>query len=398
MFLEKLKLIASAYLPNVVITGAVIAVPVGFDEQQRKELIDAAMDAGFGKIVLLDEPVAGALAYEERNQTATTEDKSILILDVGSYQFNISLLTHQNRLYTLRASQDDHACGGVHFDKSLHSYLSQEFYRKTRLDITDNKRSKLKLMRAAEVTKKSLSQRESAPCSVESLCEGVDFAITVHRGRFEMTCEGLLNRLLESLKSFMSEKIDKELNGLIPDISEVLFMGGASRIPRFQAMVKSYFETRKENVDFKADIEPDEVITLGCALHGYALMGMQDAGETVDEEVVKALCKDVAHLTKSVGIELGEDVLEVVGKGTPLPARKVVVFNADGNEKVFLRFVEVGADKSKKSVVVEIVAEVSKGSKGVKVETEMDGKSGMRVVVKDLVSGGGEKVVGKVVV
>ncbi|KAJ3098127.1 hypothetical protein HDU96_000125 [Phlyctochytrium bullatum] len=317
-FFAKLKETAESFLGNAV-SSVVVSVPAHFEEKSHKALVDSVHRVGLDTVYPISEPVAAALAFEMLQKTPSPKcDKTIAVIDLGGHQFNITLLSVNAGLYSILASLDDYQLGGVHFDEVLVDYVKAEFKKKTKFDITKNKRSLAKLRAACELTKKMLSQRDTAPCSVDSLYDGVDYHAQILRSRFEMLAEPLFQRCVELVKKTLSS-----VSLSADNIDEVLFVGGSSRIPRFQAVVRSLFP---ESCTVRNDIEPDEAVAMGCALQAKILVERASAA-SADAILSNSALTSAKRLTKNLGIILADGKILVVLKAkTPIPATRRLKF------------------------------------------------------------------------
>ncbi|KAI9204429.1 heat shock protein 70 family [Polychytrium aggregatum] len=316
-YFAKLKETAEAYLGRSV-EGVVVSTPVHFEEHEQNALREAVVQAGFETVHLVHEPVAAALAFDynakEIGNQSTKQDRTILVLDLGAHQFNATLLDSSNGLFSIVATHDDYALGGSQFDEVLLNFFKDEFRKKTRIDISDNRKAVAKLRAACEQTKRMLSQKDSAPCHVESLYDGMDYNANMIRGRFETLAEKLFTRCVDVVKNVLKE------GGAAPtEVDEVLFVGGSARIPRFQSVIRSLFES--ETV-FRTDLEPDEAISVGCATQAGLIASQESEYDSAiaTEEVVR-----VPHLKKSVGLEGADGVfVPIIPKRAAIPARRTI--------------------------------------------------------------------------
>ncbi|ORY42777.1 HSP70-domain-containing protein [Rhizoclosmatium globosum] len=354
-YLAKLKETAEGYLGKSV-NGAVISVPAHFAEKSKAALIQSAKEAGFNKVHTVVEPVAAALCFDhastvKASTTASKQDRLILVVDLGGHQFNVTLLSANNGLYSVISSLDDYKLGGVHFDEVLVNYIKDEFKRKTKQDISGNRRALAKLRSACEQTKRMLSQKDTAPCSVDSLYDGIDFHGPVVRGRFENLAEPLFQRCAELIKQAL-----KEGGASAESIDEVLFVGGSTRIPRFQQVIRNLFP---ESTEVRTDVEPDEAIGNGAAIQAGIIVaaeaeGVDYAAAAVNKEVV-----ELPHLNHSVGLEVANGAfVKIIPRLTPIPARRAFEFSnsTKGQTEVYLAVYE-GEDAvaKKNSLLAEIV-------------------------------------------
>ena len=173
-YLKHLRESAEAFLGNP-ITGAVMSVPSYFTEEQREELKQAATDAGIKIIQMIHESAAVALAYGigHNSSSKDPQDKTVIVCDMGAHSFDVTVLNVRSGIYSILATAHDTKLGGASFDENLLNHFVTEFKKKNKVDISDNRKALAKLRAACEVTKKSLSSANSAPCFVESLAEGL---------------------------------------------------------------------------------------------------------------------------------------------------------------------------------------------------------------------------------
>ncbi|KAJ3064959.1 hypothetical protein HK102_008064 [Quaeritorhiza haematococci] len=386
-FLSKLKQTAEAYLGESV-QGCVISRPSIFGQSQVDALIEAGKGAGFTHVFAVSEPIAAALAFENlavksdaQKNAAAKVDRTIAVLDLGGHEFNATVLSVNNGLYTIMASLDDFNLGGVHFDEVLGGIVAEEFRRKTRMDVRDNRRAMTKLRVACEQTKRILSQKDQAPCSVESLYDGMDYHGSINRSRFEMAAESLFKRCAQLIHETL-----KKANVTAEDIDEVLLVGGSSRIPRFQSVVRSIFST---NVDtrIRSDIEPDEAVSCGCAVQANVILtqGIDNYSKALADP---SITTSVPHLSSSIGIADAEGAFRVLlPRGAPLPCRRTLKFSnaEDEQQHIFMALYE---GESKVAAENEVLAHVvlSDLPKGLKrgqanIEVTMTIESDMNLMV-----------------
>lgn len=316
--------------------GCVVSVPQDFSSKQRSALMESVSSSGFGRVHFIHEHAAAVLAYLTRDSLENpTAEGSVqpqtmyLVVDLGSHSLKVSVVhvcvpqAHHHSfkamethgLMTVLSSVVRNDIGGFYFDKKLvGDYLAKEFARKTKMDVTESKKSMIKLMLAAEGTKKALSSRDAAPCYVESLMDGVDFNVSVNRGRFEMIIEPLIS-LVPSIILDSLRKADVPLSS----IDQVLFVGGASRIPSFQRVVRSLFADCFKLPLYRTEIEGDECIGQGCAIHGKILSsGLPTEGSNAHSKQ--------PHLSKSIVLDMGagRKQLPWIPANAVLPVRRTI--------------------------------------------------------------------------
>jgi L1 cell adhesion molecule like protein len=326
LFLKSLKktTINVTHLSEEILSGIVLSIPAHFKKIQKVELVQAAKDAGFKQVLTIKEPVAAALAFQIKDK-----DSKIVVLDLGGHQFNVSCLLYSSGLYSLVSSEEDEKLGGTCFDKVLANHFVKEFKQKTRIDITDSKRSLLKLHAAAEITKKTLSKSDIAPCSVESLSDGIDFNSNMNKIRFEMLADSIFKNTITTIHSAL-----KGAKWTTDDVDQVLFVGGASRIPKFRSMVSEIFTSSV----LRTDVEPDEATAIGCALHAEILLKHPDFIKALEAEDVT----ETLATSKAIGVEVMDGKFHpIILKDTLLPCQRSVDIKVSKDQKeVFMAIYE----------------------------------------------------------
>ncbi|RGB44007.1 heat shock protein 70 family [Rhizophagus diaphanus] len=309
------------------VTGTVLAIPTYFTEEQKDSLKIATEKAGLRVLQLINEPSAAALAYElgyvaNSGQNLMTvnkyDDRTDVIVDLGSDSLDVSVMSVRSGMYTVLGTTHGPDLGGASFDELLVKHFASEFKRKTKIDIMDNKRALVKLRNAVEITKKTLSSNSTAPCSVESLAEGIDFHGNINRTRFEIMANKLFSKNLE----IISEALKK--NGLEPQsIDEVILCGGASRIPKLQSKIREMFVNPSTLI--RQDFEPEEVVAYGCAFQGSLISNYAD---TLINDSINSSTIFTPHLLKSIGIvNAKQEFITLIPENTPLPVRRNFTFS-----------------------------------------------------------------------
>ncbi|CAG8547088.1 10628_t:CDS:2 [Paraglomus occultum] len=317
-YISRLRESAEDFLGQAV-DGAVLAIPLYFTQSQREALRQAAEAAGLRVLQLIHEPTAAAVAYYRDE----SKDVLAVIVDLGSESIDVTVMSVRSGMYTILGTAHSSQVGGNAFDDLLVAHFSSEFKRKTGIDISSNKRALTKLKSAVESTKKTLSSSTTALCSVESLAEGIDFNGNINRTRFEIMSRKLFDKCVEFVKEAISNV------GIEPvSVEEVIFIGGAIRIPKLQARIRDIFS--HPSTVIRQELEPDEVISYGCAYQASLLINMTNT------DIAERIGKDITvtpHLTKPVGIiNANGNFVVVVPNNTPLPVRRVVEFSINDDQ------------------------------------------------------------------
>lgn len=307
MILVKMKEVAEAYLGKSV-KYAVVTVPAYFNDAQRQATKDAGAIAGLEVLRIINEPTAAAIAYGMDKKQG---EKNIIVFDLGGGTFDVSLLTIDNGVFEVVATAGDTHLGGEDFDQRLTEHFTKIFKKKNNgIDVKKDGRAFNKLKQEVEKAKRDLSSVHSVKITIESLMEGIDFSETITRARFEELCSDLFKKTLQPVQQVLDDSGMKK-----SEIDEVVLVGGSTRIPKVQQMIKDFFNGKEPN----RGINPDEAVAYGAAVQGGILGGEQS------EATKDILLIDVTPLT--LGIEtVGGVMTKVIPRGTVIPAKKSQVF------------------------------------------------------------------------
>jgi molecular chaperone DnaK len=320
MILQKMKQTAEDYLGEKII-DAVVTVPAYFNDSQRKATKEAGEIAGLNVLRIINEPTAASLAYGLDKK----KNEKIAVYDLGGGTFDISILEIGDGVFEVKSTNGDTHLGGDNFDQRVVDWIAEEFKKEQGIDLRKDPMALQRLREAAEKAKIELSSTQQTDVNLPFITADANgpkhLQMTLSRAKFESLVEDQLTRTLEPCKLAMKD------SGLkIDEIDEVILVGGSTRIPKVQELVKDFF--RKEP---HKGINPDEVVAVGAAIQGGVLVG----------DVKDVLLLDITPL--SLGIEtLGNVATRLIEANTTIPTRKSEVFStaADNQTSVEIHVIQ----------------------------------------------------------
>ncbi|MBE2221242.1 MAG: molecular chaperone DnaK [Anaerolineae bacterium] len=372
MILQKIKTDAEAYLGQPV-TQAVITVPAYFNDNQRQATKDAGKIAGLEVLRIVNEPTASALAYGIGNN----KDEMIAVYDLGGGTFDISILEVGDGVFEVKSTNGDTFLGGDDFDQKIIDWAAEQFKMDQGIDLRNDRQALQRLKEAAEKAKIELSTMMQTEINLPYITADASgpkhLTLTLSRAKLEQLTEDLVRRSIEPCRQAL-----KDAGLTTSEITEVVLVGGMTRVPAIQEAVKKFFGKEPHK-----GVNPDEVVGIGAAIQGGVLGG----------DVKDVLLLDVTPLTLSIET-LGGVATPLIDRNTTIPTRKSQVFStaADSQTQVEIHVTQgerpmASDNKSLGKFILDGIPPAPRGVPQIEVTFDINADGILNVTAKDKATG-----------
>uniref|UniRef100_A0A669B8I4 78 kDa glucose-regulated protein n=1 Tax=Oreochromis niloticus TaxID=8128 RepID=A0A669B8I4_ORENI len=378
MVLTKMKETAEAYLGKKV-THAVVTVPTYFNDAQRLATKDAGTIAGLNVIQVINEATAAGIAYGLDKKDGV---KNILVFDLGGGSFDVSLLIIDNGVFEVVATNGDTHLGGEDFDQRVMEHFIKLYKNKTGKDVRKDNRAVQKLRREVEKAKRALSAQHQTHIEIESFFKGEDFSETLTRAKFEELNMDLFRSTLKPVQKVLEDADLKK-----SDIDEIVLVGGSTRVPKIQQLVKEFFNGKEPC----RGINPDEAVAYGAAVRAGGFSGEEDIGDVV--------LLDVCPMT--LGIEtVGGVMTKLIRRNRLVPTKEARIFStvSDNQHTVTINVYEGERPLTKDNHFLATfdltgIPPAPRGVPQIEVTFEIDINGILRVTAEDKDTGNKNKII-----